>query len=63
MANMSDAIAQIHAARRLVQRIMAPGETVDRVDMLDFLAESEVFLVEDCGHRARYWKPGDEEGA
>lgn len=60
MAEMHEAIAMIHAARKLIQRQRAPGHEPDDDDLLGFLAESESFLAEGCGHRPRYWKPGDE---
>ena len=63
MAEMREAIDMIHAARRLLQRINTPGEKVEEGEILTYLADSESFLAEGCGHRPRYFKPKREEGA
>lgn len=60
MAEMHEAIAMIHAARKLMHRYGSADHKPDEEERLGFLAESESFLMEGCGHRPRYWKPGDD---
>lgn len=60
MADMREAIDLIHKARELVQRYGEEHRYTLESERLEFLADSESFLADGCGHAPRYWKP---EGA
>jgi hypothetical protein len=59
MASMQESIALIHRARNLIQRVYSPKHPVQNEELLEFLADSESFIVDGCGHRARYLDKGN----
>ena len=58
MADMREAIDLIHKARELCQRQRTPGHEPDDGDLLAFLADSESFIADGCGHKPRSWNQG-----
>lgn len=54
MANMQEAIELIHRARDLVARGKSPAHKVTEEEALAFLADSESFIADGCGHKVRY---------
>lgn len=60
MANMQEAIDLLHEARNLIQRYGSQYHKPTEEERQTFLAASESFIADGCGHKVRYWKPDPE---